>query len=1062
MGVPVKFKVISFSPSHLLIEDLQVGGGIYVRRLFASFYLDALLLQRRLEVAKLSGVRIDVPSILEDFSERGERGEGGGRRGPTSYPPFKVRKVLFYDATLYPTESLRIDVLAGRFSFAMGGNTLRITDGEIQELRTDIDSSFEVDRAFGDAIMRRDTLYVRLKATGKYAKYSLTLNDGRMSLWQEGDTVLMEYRIREFSAGDDTLSLKVSGLKALWRLKDTPGRIDFSADRLTIQDTLVVLRPTGGAILDSLPERLRLEGLSGGIYGGIFRANIIVESLQVFRGDAYLRGMKPMGLFDLSADAYFRVSLKDSSVIVAGDIGRLRIPEPSLEINDMNFSLESRDLRRYDFNLLGEFTEVFGAYDVSADRGYLEFNVDRPVSGISYGDLRLYTFSARGRVVKVKDELSAEIPSLKVWFLVYDTLRIDSLILRNTIAKVNLKDLRSSEVSGDVVAFHSQVDTAVLRATYMYRPDRFEVAGDVMGRKYGSLTVSLGGRIPDSISVDSIRYVKEALDATLKGITLLNRDTIALLIPKNPLLGGEISGEVKLVRDSAGYRFVDSSAISLRGIDPSPVFGAFLEDWDVLVDGADLTALFRGTVEEPEITGQVYLKNPSYGDMGLDSVRALYRVGKDVVGLSDAFLWADGVPVEVSVGNYYMANSTLYVLARTENFPTDRFLPFLLPDSSAVSFELSVSGKVDSPKVLGYLYWRAKGIDINGNLVRRPSLYAVAYGDRIVLPSMGDTNVARFRRGKVSFWGEVGTDLLLDSLIVELRGAEIQLDPDINSILSGRIEVRGDLRRELMATGDVLVEEMEFFKPLTEMASGGGATSSVGKPVILYDIHVYAPRRIFLNSTLTSQALSGILLEIDAELSADLNLQKSSPTLSTVSGNLTFLQGRVYIVDKVFNIDRGEINLYGTSGTVSILSSATFPRITPQGESDSIKVFVSIEGELEKPTVRIWSQPYMATGDILALIVGGSNVLGFLSRGLRWGLNVTELSIQQTPTSYQLLFGTYITPRIYLKSVLSTTGDYNSIRTLYFVTPRFSIYGERIQDPKGTRYGVGINLRLRF
>ena len=117
---------------------------------------------------------------------------------------------------------------------------------------------------------------------------------------------------------------------------------------------------------------------------------------------------------------------------------------------------------------------------------------------------------------------------------------------------------------------------------------------------------------------------------------------------------------------------------------------------------------------------------------------------------------------------------------------------------------------------------------------------------------------------------------------------------------------------------------------------------------------------------------------------------------------------------------------------------------------------------MQHPNVRIWSQPYMSTGEILALIVGGSNVLGFLSRGLKWGLNLSELSIKQTPTSYQLLFGTYITRRVYLKSTLSTTGDFNSIRTLYFVNPHLSIYGERIQEPEGTRYGVGINYRIRF
>ncbi len=1055
----MEFQVESLGINHVRLRDIRIGNGIRIRRLFALFYPDALLLRREVEVVKAAGVEVNLPKIVGDFSKKG-KGTERKRKGPTTYSPFAVRRVVFYGLRVIPTDSLLVGVESGSFSYSMGGRTLKLTRAVLHGFRLNVLPELAVDTSFGDMILRRDTLYLRVSAYGRYDTLAFVVGDGRMAMWSKGDTLTFGYSVAHVGMTGRSVRLAADGLRAQWETWRNPGKVTFSVDRVVWMDTLSVEDLSGTAYLDSLPS-FRLDSVGGRIYGGRFLFNLRSESLKVFRGDVRLTSVSPMGTFTVGGYAVFALNLGDTSFVGGGHISYLALHHPSVRLRDLDVSVESRDLKRYDFNALGQFTEVSGYYDLQRDEGDVLFNLDRPVRGISYGKFKLYTLSAEGRARKVKDSLSLYLSEVKLWYLLYDTLRIDSLFAEDLSLDVNVKRPEALKSEGKVRIFYSGGPKVELSANYTYSRGLYEVYGKVETDTLGRLEVEVSGRVPDSTHLSRVRYSHRSVKLDLRDLTVIYGDTIKAVLPRNPLFGGSVRGYVVLIKDSLGYRFSDSSVVVLSGINPTPIFGTFFPDLDVLVERLDLTAVPEGYVGDPSIVGRVRILGFSYGDVPIDSFRAEYRVGKDVAGISDASIWLRGHPILIDVGRYYIPNSTLYVFARAENFPTDPFLPFLLPDSSRTSFELAVSGKVDSPNVLGFLYWTAKSIDANGNFIKRPRIYAVAEGNRIVLPALRDTNVASMGRGKVRFNGVIRTDLKVESLKVELEHAEVQADPDITAVLSGYLSLSGDLRREIMVSGDLTAEEVEFFKPITEMASGG-TQASASKPVILYDIHIYAPRRIFLNSTLSSQALSGLLLEIDAELSADINAQKLTPTLSSVSGTLSFLRGNVYIVDKVFRIDRGEIMLYGSSGTVSILSSATFPRMSAGGATDSVKVFVSIEGEIDKPTVRIWSQPYMATGDILALIVGESSILGFLSRGLKWGLNFKELSIRQTPTSYQLLFGTYITRRIYLKSTLSTTGDYNSVRTLYFVNPRLSIYGERIQEQSGTRYGVGINFRIRF
>lgn len=1055
----MRFEVGSLSINHLYLRNLEIGGSVRVRNLLITFYPDALLLRRELETVKAAGIYINVPRMNRELSGKGGKG-GGKKRGPTTYSPFSVRRVVFYGLEMVPSDSLLVKVESGAFSYGMGGPILKASRITLRNFSLNTLPVLTVDSTFGDMVLRRDTLYLRLSAYGRYDTLAVRLENVRMSMWEKRDTTVMDYSVGLAHLSGGRLHLRANDVRARWETWGNPGRLSFAAGEVVWMDTLKVRELAGTARLDSLPS-FRLDSIRGRIYGGSFLFNLKSESLRVFRGEARLRSVSPMGLFTVSGYAVFSVDLGDTSLVGGGHLSYLRLRSPLVEMENVDVSVESRGLKRYDFNALGPFAEVVGYYDVSRDEGSMTFNVDRPVRGLEYGRFRLYTFSAKGKVRKRRDRISLSLKELNLWYLLYDTLRIDSIFVRDLRLDMALKNPENLRSEGKVRAFYSGGPNAILSASYSYSRGDYYLSGTLETDTLGRLEVEASGRLLDSTHLSRVAYFNRSVRVVLRDLDVVYRDTVKVLIPSNPLLGGTISGNVLMAKDPVGYRFIDSSRVVLTGVNPTPVFGTFLSDLDVLVDRLDATVVPRGYVEDASVEGKVRVVGFSYGDVPVDSFIAHYRVSREVAGISNASVWLEDHPVRVEVGRYYLPNSTLYVFARAEDFPTDPFLPFLLPDSSRVSFELAVSGKVDSPNVLGYLYWTARSIDLNGNLVKRPKVYAVAEGNRIVLPPLRDSNSARLGKGRVRFNGSIRTNLKIDSLRVDLEHAEVQADPDITAILSGHLNVTGDLRKEVMVVGDLTAEEVEFFKPLTEMASGG-TQASASKPILLYDIHIYAPRRIFLNSTLSSQALSGILLEIDAELSADINAQKLTPTLSSVSGNLSFLRGNVYIVDKVFRIDRGEILLYGTSGTVSILSSATFPRMSAGGSSDSVKVFVSIEGEIDRPTVRIWSQPYMATGDILALIVGESNLLGFLSRGLRWELNLTELSIKQTPTSYQLLFGTYITRRIYLKSTLSTTGDYNSIRTLYFVNPNLSIYGERVQDQSGTRYGVGINFRIRF
>ena len=108
----------------------------------------------------------------------------------------------------------------------------------------------------------------------------------------------------------------------------------------------------------------------------------------------------------------------------------------------------------------------------------------------------------------------------------------------------------------------------------------------------------------------------------------------------------------------------------------------------------------------------------------------------------------------------------------------------------------------------------------------------------------------------------------------------------------------------------------------------------------------------------------------------------------------------------------------------------------------------------------------MSSSELIYMLLGrqGGLISALIGTGLRRGLRVQELSIKRMGDVSQLIFGTYIGKNLYIRYLSNRIGEtnYRSIRTQYFINNNISIYGERLEDEYGTKYGTGVNIRIRF
>ena len=1056
--VPVKGEVEFISLNSAKLKDISIGNGIRAKEIYIHYYLDKLLLYRTVDYIKGYGVYVDIPSVMEDFTK--EKGEEKARKKP-NLPFFSVERVEFEDFTLKSSEDLEIWAFGWEFLFNMGGDRIELKRISLNAI--DIPPLVFVDGANGEFSFDFDTLKVfSQKLTGYIDTLRFSTDGFSLNYPVQEDTPNIFMHIKSGTLG----IMGTKNAKIKWKFFNNLGDMFFETDSIWYSD--IFAKNTRGNIdLKSYPEIF--VNASGEIFNGKFETSVFVDSSLSIVGSAFAYNISPMPNVRITGKANFEVD--KSQISVKGYISDFYNSEPEFTLNDVYFSVKSPDFSDYSYKVFNDFININGWYKLKSEDFYAKFYLRKPTRIVSFGNLRVFTFEGDGEVMKMGRELSLYIKKGEGWYAVIDTFRVDEVSVKDfwVITDFYSPNVKNTFLRGFFVAKTSHPETLNISGNIDYG------SGDIKGyinfktAKFGDGRVYITGHISDTnnlkITLDSLYYSYKNLDIKVYGISYsLDTSGIKVILPQNNLLNGSLQGELSLNRKTDTLSgFLKGDNISISRIIP-----IFFPEADFYLDTINADLVFSGTTDDPIVSGSIKTSSVVFQDMVLDSTDLNATISKDRITLENSKIWTGENPLFVEILKIFFDNRVIYGHIYTEGWNTDNILSFLMPESSYVNANIWLAGTIDNPDIMGQAFWTAKSVEINGNTIPRPKIHMIFDSKKITLIPRNDTNVIYLGGGRVEIGGNISTNGNIDSLVLNLRNAYINLDNETSARLSGNLVVSGNIYSQIFVRGEIFSHEVYFAKPLSELAAPPQQKSQ--KPIILYDIHFSAPRRLFINSPIYSQAFSSVVMEIDAEVSADITLQKVSPVSAMNYGYLEIIRGSVYVLDKVFNIDKGYIELYGNDGNINISSSTTILKSindTLLGNTyDSVNVFVNITGSISKPKVEIWSQPYMSTGEIVALILGrqGGLVSALIGTGLRKGLRIQEFSIKNAGDISQLIFGTYMGKNLYIRYLSNKVGqsNYNSLRTQYFIRNNLSIYGERLEDEGENKYGVGVSVRIRF
>ncbi len=1023
-----------------------MGEGIRIGEIRLNFFLDRLILYGEIESLEFREVYIDVKRLREDFES-----EGSGKREKPNLPRLSIKKVMVEDLNVKTEDSS--EILALRISFSMDIFGSKVSLKELTLKTVDVPPSVFINEALGRMDFDFDTMRLFFPSvSGNVDTLGMKFKDLSIKIPAVPDTSEIFIQLSMGDMGN----FGVKNLRLSWNMGDGMGKMDFKADSLWYLQTS--LKSTYGTLdLQSFPEVFLSAW--GKIFGGDFEISVFVDSVQRVLGSARFLGISPQNNLKLTGRANFEVL--NGGIKIFGYISNFAMRDPEIVLENFEFDVKSPDLKIYSFKIYNEFMDVEGWYNLITENFYANFSLSKPTRLASFQNVKVFTFEGKGEILREDDEISLNVSKGKAWYVVVDTFRIDELEVESLRIRTDFyrPDLRNTYLSGKILLKSTQVDTLSIFGDLMF--DRGKVLASVyletikFGRAYAKIVGTVSDTNSFNLTFDTLNYNLNDLYFKFQNLRVfLDSASMGVSIPKNGFMGGFLEGVVLIDRKT------DSLYGKLRGEGLSIIKLLPYISRDLYVDTVDFVVNFGGTLSDPNLYGELKTRSLMYLEYPIDSSNFNFELSRDRITVENSRLWSKGTPLNVEVFKLFFENSIIYGHITAKGWNTDEILFFLAPESSRADIEIWLSGKVEKPNILGSILWYAKKAEFNGNVINDPRLRITFDGERMII-----IDVIRLGGGYLDISGKIKTNGDIDTLGISLREVYLNLDPDISARLSGNLDISGNLFEVIMVRGDIFSQELYFSKPLSQFATPPSPAEQ--KPLILYDIHFYAPRRLLVNSPIYSQFFTGTVLELDAEMSADITLQKLSPTSAINYGYLDILRGNVFVLDKVFHIESGRIELYGIDGNINLTSSSTiFGQSADTSQYDSVKVFISVTGSLLNPKVEFWSQPYMGTTEILSMMFGGQAglVSALIGTGLRRGLRIQELNVKNTGDVSQLIFGTYLGRNVYLRYFSNRIGqsEYNSIRTQYFLKNNISIYGERIEENGEVKFGTGINLRFRF
>lgn len=1019
------FSIGEVSPGwgEVRIRDIHLDNIFEADSIIVRFDLHRIILNRTLKGIEVFGAFFDSDSFAYYFPKGTSDDTGGEFSG---FPSFLIRRVAIFDWD-YRNASLRIlgDSIVGnvrssrpRMEFLYRGYGLR----ETKSIRKKADS------ALVSLMVRPDTLFFPY-----------------MYLW--GDSILVDSMSMMIYSRENTLyydaryfSLDVFRAYgvASYMLLDS-AMMEFMADsfysgdfpiyypRLVMRflDTLYV----DTAVFMTMGGRVEASGYVKDTFYHFYGrfSGIRSDSATTLWGRAYVDGYTSGAL----SVRLIRGSLKYGDYYIAGLRGYIYTPDGKIyrvsPILIRDSSVKGRVEGYYDVqNQQGEFsihldTIYPGGFLDSSMVGMLDFigrvNVGRHFLMVGGGSVNRISYSGvdiRGGVYSIK--------------------MMDSLL--------SFQGILDSIYAGSVELGRASVD----------------ISGTSKDVEYGFIGYTPYGRLfsTGNVHLPSSDTVYASFD-----LLYTNGDTILQIRAGTLMVEGSSMGLFLVGEGLRGQVLLDSPYINVYAVATGLDFTRILKPFGIYEVGGsgNATLVISGTFQEPEVYYMVDVDNFHYRDyradylyvsggyafdtIRVDSILVLFGNGRlhghgyvnSAFQLNPFSLGLDGGESNLRI---YMDSIDLKVFEPL-------FYPHLLFEKVLASGYVHVEGKLTKPVMKGRMAMQGDALMFAPMNIyfKNPGAWISFYRSVIRIDSFrayGENG------GRIRGWGLLNLGSGFESVGTEiaLRMDNLYFSPDDYSefYISGGIQTRGTIP-SVFVEGDIDLNSGYISYPVGYNPPKKPETPSP----IRYLFRIKGDRKIYFSNEL-----------VDAELSADIRVQKTAEIGQYIDGVFRIIRGKVYILDREFRI---------TEGTITMVNQEINLNIRAEADVVEDTIIAILTGTLKEPKFELISRKGLSKYEILALLtLGGS--LGarginlaqtLLSRELRRMLRLDELIFSVTGNNALVTLGSYITDRIYVKIRTDLQNpDNTSLSVRYFLRPNVSLFGES----EGNRYTVGIGYRIRF
>ncbi len=290
-----------------------------------------------------------------------------------------------------------------------------------------------------------------------------------------------------------------------------------------------------------------------------------------------------------------------------------------------------------------------------------------------------------------------------------------------------------------------------------------------------------------------------------------------------------------------------------------------------------------------------------------------------------------------------------------------------------------------------------------------------------------------------------GTDLR----IVDVPEARIDASPDLDFHVKGRrIEVTGAVR---VPSARITPADLS------------GAVRASSDEIIVGDESEDPTRRFEVLSTITltlgdqvSIATSGLT----GRLSGAINVRSGYGDATHASGEFAVVEGRYAAYGRNLDIQRGRLIFTGgpiENPGVDIRAVKKFPDVVAG---------VNVRGTLQQPRLTFFSEPSLPQSQIISLILAGGSLASvqnsqnggaggellaqggaILAQQLGSRIGIEDVSLESNLSNETaLVFGKYLSPRLYVSYGISLTESLNTLKLRYSLNDKWTIrteFGEK-------------------